>query len=78
MLMNEVGPLLESEMEIVRASKSAAIRIRVPILNTGRPFEEQADAARDGLSAARRLHTWAARNRSRIQEIFANHGVDAG
>jgi hypothetical protein len=78
MLMNEVGPLLESEMEIVRASKSAAIRIRVPTLNTGRPFEEQTDAVRDGLSAARRLHTWAARNSSRIQEILAAHGVDAG
>lgn len=77
-LKEDVGPLLETEMEIIRASKSAAIRIRVPILNAGRSFAEQADAVRDGLGAARRLYSWADRNRSRILEISAVHASDAG
>lgn len=77
-LRDEIGPFLECEMEIGRANKSAAIRIRVPVLNAGRPLAEQVDAVRQGLGAARRLCSWANRNRLRILEVCATHAVDAG
>jgi hypothetical protein len=70
-LRDTIGTILEPGMEIVRAAKSAAIRIGVPVLQTGRSFDEQADSVREGLGAAQRLHGWANRNRSRIREIVA-------
>lgn len=77
-LKDYVGSLLEPGMEIIRASKSAAIRIHVPVLNTGRPFAEQADAVGDGLVAARRLYLWANRNRSGVLELSAYQARDGG
>jgi hypothetical protein len=72
MLREVLGPALESGMEITRAKKSAAVRIRVPVLNAGRPFAEQADAVRKGLITATRLYSWADHNRVRILEIVGD------
>lgn len=49
------GSILESDMFVCKAGKSAAIRILTPQLDQDIPFEQQVDAARAGLSAAARL-----------------------
>jgi hypothetical protein len=68
-LKAQLQPLLDAEMEVVRASKSAAVRIPVSVVNTGRPFLEQIDSVREALGAAKRLYSWANRHRSVILEI---------
>jgi hypothetical protein len=68
-LSDGIGSNLEPGMEIIRAAKSAAIRLAVPVLHTGRPFDEQVESVRLGLAAAQRLYDWANRYRSRIREI---------
>jgi len=67
----QLGPHLDADMSVARAGKSAAIRMRVPALNIGRPFEGQLDAVRKGLDAARRLCAWADRSRARIRQVYA-------
>jgi hypothetical protein len=59
-------PRLDTDMEIVRANKSAAIRVHVPVLNTGRPFSDQSPAALQGIAAAAGLLVWATRNHAQI------------
>jgi len=53
-----VASYLDPNMEVTRASKAAAIRVRVPTLDTGRGFIEQIEAVRAGQQAARRLLRW--------------------
>lgn len=57
-----IEPILESGMGLQRAAKSAAIRIRVPVLDTTQPFEAQAAETRIGIDAAVRLLGWAKRH----------------
>jgi len=54
----EFGPALTRKMHIERAAESAVIRQKVPIFDTGRPFSEQADMARECLERARTLLQW--------------------
>ena len=77
-LKDEVGSVLEAEMEVIRASKSAAIRIRVSALNTGAPFAEQLEAVREGLRAANQLLSWARRNRAQLLRVLAPPTGGAG
>jgi hypothetical protein len=51
----EFGPLLDADMEITEASKSAAIRLLVPTLDLSAGVEPQRDAILQGLDAAKRL-----------------------
>lgn len=67
-LSSRIDSILPAEMKIVRAEKSAAVRLSVPVLNTGRPFAEQKDSARAGLDAAKRLFAWADQHRTVIEE----------
>ncbi len=60
-LQEEYGGRFEPEMLIARASKSAAIRIKVPVLDPAGRFEGQRPAALQGMEAARRLLQWARR-----------------
>lgn len=48
-------PLLEDDMQIARASKSAALRIHVPKLDVNASLSSQTEAASAGLRAAGRL-----------------------
>ena len=50
--------LLEDGMSVVRASKSAAIRIIVPTVDPNREAAEQLEAIREGVTAAQRLLGW--------------------
>lgn len=56
-------------MEIVRASKSAAVRLRVPVLHTDRPFADQGTAALQGIATAARLLDWARRQREDLVRV---------
>lgn len=68
-LKDQLGSLLDGGMVVARTAKSGAIRIHVPVLNTGYPFEGQREAVGQGLAAAQRLYAWADRNRARIREV---------
>lgn len=58
LLQEHFGPHLREDMELARAGKSASIRVKVPVLNTGAAFVGQEDAARAGLLAAKDLLAW--------------------
>lgn len=64
-----LGPLLESGMTVESAAKSAAIRIKVPVLDRVHPAGQQEDAIRQGLAAAKRLAEWAQRHAMEISRI---------
>ena len=49
---------VDADMGFEPTKRSGSIRISVPVLNPGRPFDEQSDAALEGLQAAKRLLTW--------------------
>jgi hypothetical protein len=51
----EFASLLERDMEVARASKSAAIRVQVPKIAIGAPLSTQESAVLAGLRAASRL-----------------------
>jgi hypothetical protein len=57
-LQNRYAPLLEPGMEIVPASKSAAVRIAVPEIDLASPFPASEQAVREGIWAARLLLLW--------------------
>jgi hypothetical protein len=75
-LEGSLRPLLEPGMEVARATNSAAVRIQVPVLSTGRPMAEQVESVREGLDAAKQLHAWVKRHRARIVELLAATGAD--
>lgn len=52
---DKYSQLFPHDTDIVKAGKSAAVRIRVPILNILGDFDEQIDKARGGMRAAYRL-----------------------
>ncbi|MBI3830778.1 MAG: hypothetical protein HY291_14755 [Planctomycetes bacterium] len=53
-----LGPHFDPNMELTLAAKSAAIRLKVPILTANIAIEKQELEVRAGLDAAMRLLTW--------------------
>jgi len=49
---------LESDMSVVRANRSGAVRLKVPPVDTSSSFDSQAGRAEEGLRAAKRLLAW--------------------
>ena len=71
--VNEVRAALAShltpDMQIVRTSKSAAVRINVPILSGNTPADEQRDRVLAGIEAAARLLTWSGSLRTDLEAV---------
>ena len=61
--------VLEPDMSVELAAKSAAVRIKVPVLERQNPAGQQADAIRHGLGAAKRLADWAERHAALIRGL---------
>ncbi len=61
--------LIDPDMTIERAAKSAAIRLSVPVLDRLSPAMDQRDALLAGMLAARRLALWAAAHAAQISRI---------
>lgn len=57
-LESRCGSLLEQDMKFAKASKSAAIRLTVPVLNSNQMIEGQEEPTAEGLRAAVRLLRW--------------------
>ena len=49
--------IVESDIKVEKASKSAAVRIKVPAIDCQQTFDSQAAAAEQGMKAAVRLLT---------------------
>ena len=62
-LRNAICSLLDSDMAVAQAAKSASIRIKVPVVDFGTAPEEQEDAIRQGLLASERLRQFFIENR---------------
>lgn len=62
-LQRLLADLVEPEMQIVRASKSASVRLSVPDIDFGVSGDGQADAIRTGLLQAERLRRFFVENR---------------
>lgn len=62
-------PVLEPDMSVELAAKSAAVRLKVPVLERQSPAEQQEDAIRRGLGAAKRLADWAERHATLISGL---------
>jgi hypothetical protein len=50
-----IAPIIDGEIELVKASKSAALRITVPVIDRFELFENQIEEAKAGFIAAMRL-----------------------
>lgn len=68
-LEKRLGPSLKPNMALVRASRSAAIRIRVPAIDMARTLDEQRNLVAEALEGARELRTWARDQREAL--VFA-------
>ncbi|MDZ4819295.1 MAG: hypothetical protein SGJ20_10015 [Planctomycetota bacterium] len=77
MRLNEVntilGPHFDSDMQLIQAAKSAAIRLQVPILKASVAVEAQELNVRAGLDAAMRLLIWFLGNR----DVWLSHVASA-
>ena len=62
-LRQAIGSLLDSDMAVAQAGKSASIRIKVPSVDFGQPPEGQQEAIRQGIQAAERLRQFFIGNR---------------
>ncbi len=62
-LQRLLAGLVEPDMQIVRASKSASVRLSVPEIDFGVSGDEQTDAIRTGLAQAERLRRFFVDNR---------------
>lgn len=62
-LENAVAGVLDSDMTIAEAGKSASIRLKVPRVDFGLPPDGQRDAIRQGVTAAERLRRLFIENR---------------
>lgn len=70
MLRAALAPIIESDMEVRKASGSAVVRIAVPPLRlAGLTVTQQEADVRRGIDGAKRLYEWAHRNGSRLTEI---------
>lgn len=70
-----LAPVLEEDMLIERAAKSAAVRIYLPKMSTLDPLSAQEAVARDGIAAAQRLMQWCLANREAIASIRRSVGL---
>jgi hypothetical protein len=61
--------VLEPDMRVARANRSAAIRVTVPPLLTGEPFVDQADLVTEGQRAVKRMYNWGMRRMALIVEL---------
>ena len=69
----------EPDMRFARAGKSGSVRLRVPKLNTALDFGKQAEDARAGLDAAKRLLALYIKTEKGKSLILANQeGVETG
>lgn len=57
-LREKFAKVLEADMRIEKANKSAVIRIKVPKLSTADPFDEQRDKAIEAVITGKRLYKW--------------------
>jgi hypothetical protein len=57
-LGSDLQGVLEDGMTVVRASKSAAVRLIVPTVDPNREAAVQLEEIREGLCAAQRLLVW--------------------
>ena len=57
-LGQRLAGVLSPAMTLAKAGKSAAVRLRVPILDTGAEFNRQTEVALGGLAAASTLLAW--------------------
>ena len=62
-LRNALGSLLDSDMTVAQAGKSASVRIKVPVVDFGKAPKEQEHAIRQGLLASERLRQFFIENR---------------
>lgn len=69
---NALQNLLEEDMCVVRASKSAAVRITVPMVDPNHEAEGQRDEISAGLSAAQRLLKWS------VARVWGQTGLFVG
>ena len=65
-LRERLVPHLEPDMRIDAAGKSAAVWLRVPIIEVSLPMAEQMEAVAEGVAAARRLRKWAEQHHDKI------------
>jgi hypothetical protein len=66
-LRASLGPFLGPDMVLDRASKSAAVRIRVPVLDHTAAFPPQEPLVIQALGAVRRLWQWAVEHSGRVR-----------
>jgi hypothetical protein len=62
---------LTDRMAVCEATGSAAIRIKVPTIDTARSFEEQRKEVEEGITAALELLEWYKNNHQRLVEFIA-------
>ena len=62
-LEDALASILDSDMTIAEAGKSASIRLKVPRVDFGLPPDDQRDAIRQGVIAAERLRRLFIENR---------------
>lgn len=62
-LHNKIVDRLDPDMNVVKAAKSAAIRISMPKITLGKSFNEQKETAIQGIENAVRLNRWYAENK---------------
>ena len=62
-LEDAVTSLLEDDMTVAQAAKSASIRIKVPVVDFGQPPDDQQAAIRQGIQTAERLRQFFIENR---------------
>lgn len=55
---DQFAPLLTPEMSLEKTGKSAAIRIKVPLVNFKEEFSEQESSVESAIYAAKRLYQW--------------------
>lgn len=67
-----IEAIREEGMTVESAAGSAAVRLRVPILNVARAAEEQTDAIKEGITAAGTFHRWVWRNQTTLETILRN------
>ena len=70
-LQRHVGAALGDGMRVLGRGKSAAVRLDVPMCNAGRPFAEQVEAVRAGLTAAQQLAAWSTTHERVLLELAA-------
>ena len=69
LLREALTPLLDSELSLLAATQSAAVRIAIPKFSGEQPFEPQADAIAEGLRKILKLHAWYERHLPQFESL---------